>query len=93
MLSRRARRFEDAAYGWRRILELQRCPPAIVREAMEALAVHHEHRVRDLDAARSFARQSLLLDAAPSRRDATQHRLARLNRKLGESGAVHAPLF
>jgi uncharacterized protein YprB with RNaseH-like and TPR domain len=93
MLSRRARRFEDAAYGWRRILELQRCPPAILREAMEALAVHHEHRVRDLDAARTFARQSLLLDAAPSRRDATQHRLARLDRKLGESGAVYAPLF
>ena len=87
------RRFEDAANGWRRILELPRCPPAIVREASEALAVHHEHRLRDLQAARSFARQSLTLQATPSRRQATQHRLARLDRKLGESGPVHAPLF
>jgi len=92
-LSRRERRFEDAANGWRRILELPRCPPAIVREASEALAVHHEHRLRDLQAARSFARQSLTLQATPSRRQATQHRLARLDRKLGESGPVHAALF
>ena len=93
VLARRERRFEDAANGWRRILELPRCPPAIVREASEALAVHHEHRLRDLQAARSFARQSLTLQATPSRRQATQHRLARLDRKLGESGPVHAALF
>jgi len=93
VLSRRERRFEDAANGWRRILELPRCPPAIVREASEALAVHHEHRLRDLQAARSFARQSLTLQATPSRRQATQHRLARLDRKLGEIGPVHAVLF
>ena len=93
VLSRRQRRFEDAATGWRRILDLPRCPPAIVREASEALAIHHEHRLRDLQAARSFARQSLTLQATPSRRQATQHRLARLDRKLGESGPVHAALF
>jgi uncharacterized protein YprB with RNaseH-like and TPR domain len=93
VLSRRERRFEDAANGWRRILELPRCSPAIVREASEALAVHHEHRLRDLQAARSFARQSLTLQATPSRRQATQHRLARLDRKLEESGPVHAALF
>jgi hypothetical protein len=93
VLSRRERRFEDAANGWRRILELRLCPPTILREASEALAVHHEHRLRDLHAARTFARQSLTMQRTPSRRQATEHRLARLDRKLGESGPVHVPLF
>jgi hypothetical protein len=92
VLSRRERRYQDAAEGWRRILELRRCPPAILREASEALAVHHEHRLRDLQAARSFALRSLSVQATASRRDATRHRLARLDRKLGD-GAVPVPLF
>ena len=37
---------------WRELLDIRGCPPAIVREATEALAIHHEHRVRDLPAAR-----------------------------------------
>ncbi len=93
VLSRRERRYTDAAEGWRRILELRRCPPAILREASEALAVHHEHRLRDLAAARSFALRSLSVQAPPSRRDATQHRLARLDRKMGSMTAVPMPLF
>ena len=92
-VSRRERRFEDAAAAWRRILNLPSCPPTILREASEALAIHHEHRVRDLLAARSFALQSLNVRTTPSRREATEHRLARLKRKLGENGAVAAPLF
>jgi hypothetical protein len=92
VLSRRERRYQDAAEGWRCILELRRCPPAILREASEALAVHHEHRLRDLQAARSFALRSLSVQATASRRDATRHRLARLDRKLGD-GAVPVPLF
>jgi uncharacterized protein YprB with RNaseH-like and TPR domain len=83
VLARRQRRFADAADGWRRALELRRCPPHIVREATEALAVHHEHRVRDLAVARQFALQSLPLQSSASRRDAMQHRLARLSRKMG----------
>ena len=93
LLSRRQRRYQDAADGWRRILELRRCPPAILREASEALAVHHEHRLRDLQAARGFALRSLSVHATPSRREATQHRLARLDRKLGDTGGVPASLF
>jgi len=92
-LSRRDRKFADAAHGWRRIIELQSCPSAIQREAAEALAVHHEHRLRDLEAARAFALRSLNVNSTRSRHAATQHRLARLDRKLGESGAVNAPLF
>ena len=74
----------------------RRCAAArrqIAREATEALAVHHEHRLRDLPAARSFALQSLSVQATSSRRDATQHRLARLDRKMGDAGAVPVPLF
>ena len=56
---RRTRRHEEAASCWRALLEIRGCPPAIVREATEALAIHHEHRVRDLPAARLFALQSL----------------------------------
>ena len=54
----------------------------VVREATEALAIHHEHRARDLPAARSFALQSLDCPASRSRRDAVHHRLARLDRKI-----------
>ena len=93
VLSRRERRFADAAAGWRQILGLHRCPPAIVREASEALAVHHEHRLRDLQAARGFALQSLYLNATRSRQEAAQHRLARLDRKLSGPAPVAATLF
>ena len=80
---RRQRRYREAADGWRRILELRRCPPHIAREATEALAVHHEHRLRDPRSARQFALRSLGFDASPSRTHATHYRLARLERKLG----------
>jgi uncharacterized protein len=93
VLSRRERRFDEAATAWRRILNLRRCPEAVLREASEALAVHHEHRVRDLNAARTFALQLLTLQSTRSRHEATQHRLARLDRKLSDASAVTAALF
>lgn len=93
VLSRRERRFADAAAGWRQILDIRRCPPAILREAAEALAVHHEHRLRDLHAARAFALQSLKVNATQPRQDATQHRLARLDRKLTGPVPVTVSLF
>ena len=85
IMCRRQRRYAEAADGWRRILDLRRCPPHIAREATEALAVHHEHRLRDLRSARNFALRSLGFDACPSRQHATKYRLARLERKLTSS--------
>jgi uncharacterized protein YprB with RNaseH-like and TPR domain len=82
VLSRRERQFTDAAHGWRRLLAVPGCPPALRREASEALAVHHEHRLRDLQAARAFALQSLNVSATRARQEATEYRLARLDRKL-----------
>ena len=93
VLARRMRQFDDAASAWRRILELRGCPAAIAREATEALAVHHEHRVRDLRAAQAFALQSMALHQSRSRREAVEHRLARLNRKLGDAASSPMPLF
>jgi len=84
---RRARRHDEAAASWRELAEMRGCPAAIVREATEALAIHHEHRVHDLTLARQFAFGSLAAadGAAPSIAHAVRHRLARLERKLGES--------
>src|SRR5262249_25823136 len=78
----RERKYAAAAACWRRLLETPGCPPLVTREATEALAVHHEHRERDLLAARAFAIRSLEFDAQPAWTRAVHHRLARLERKL-----------
>ena len=96
---RRARRYEEAASAWRRMLDLHPCPPALAREAADALAVHHEHRARELGTARRFALESLSLTTTHSRIEAARHRLARIDRKLGVSAPAPAdvpgpaPLF
>jgi hypothetical protein len=83
IMLRRLRRYEEAAAAWRDLLAAPECSSAYAREASEALAVHHEHRERDLAAARDFALQSLSLRGTAARQQATRHRLARLDRKLG----------
>jgi uncharacterized protein YprB with RNaseH-like and TPR domain len=92
VLARRARQYEESAAAWRRLLDIRRCPPRLAREAAEALAVHHEHRLRDLEAARRFALDSLQFNGSRTRTAAVQHRLARIDRKLGGQ-AASAPLF
>jgi uncharacterized protein YprB with RNaseH-like and TPR domain len=82
MLLRRSRHYEAAADVWQRLLDLGDCPPRLEREAAEALAVHHEHRLRNLVSARHLAVRSLESGATVSRREAIAHRLARLDRKL-----------
>jgi uncharacterized protein YprB with RNaseH-like and TPR domain len=79
---RRARQHADAAACWRRLVEAPGCPPRVVREATEALAVHHEHRERDLETAKTFALRGLDLGSEPVWVDAARYRLARLDRKL-----------
>lgn len=83
VLCRRERDYHAAADAWQRALDLRWCPPRIAREASEALAVHHEHRARDLGAARLFARQALQFNLSTSAARAAAHRLARLDRRLG----------
>jgi uncharacterized protein YprB with RNaseH-like and TPR domain len=93
ILSRRERRHADAAAAWRQMLSMRECPPRWAQEATEALAVHHEHRARDLAAARRFAMQALEFNVTRSRAQAVHHRLARIDRKLGEPSVQSAPLF
>jgi hypothetical protein len=92
VLCRRDRQYEEAAVAWQGLIETQ-CAPQFVREASEALAVHHEHRIRDLETARRFALQTLYLPSTVLRRQAVEHRLARLNRKLSASQAQCVGLF
>lgn len=87
VLCRRAREHKEAAEAWQRLLELPTCPPHVAFEAREALAVHCEHRLRDLRTARQLAVASFTVGASASRARAMHHRVARLDRKLA------SPLF
>jgi uncharacterized protein YprB with RNaseH-like and TPR domain len=98
--ARRARHYEAAAVRWRQVLDVPGCPRQILTEASEALAIHHEHRARDLATARMFALRTLemrTLEAKSLAResrgtawgDAVRHRLARIERKM----VSELPLF
>jgi hypothetical protein len=93
LVARRLRQYDDAAGAWRRILGLPVCPRPIEREASEALAVHLEHRRRDLLSARDFTLRLLDVDESVTRRQAAEYRLARLDRKLESRMMQPALLF
>jgi uncharacterized protein YprB with RNaseH-like and TPR domain len=93
VLLRRLRRFDAAAQAWQRLLDLGDCSPRFQREAAEALAVHHEHRLRSLLSARHLAMQSLQFELTTTRRHATEYRLARLDRKLARMDTGMLALF
>lgn len=85
---RRARRFDDAARCWSALID-HGCSSDAEREAIEALAIHHEHRRRDLESARQFALQNVASakkSAGERWRQTARHRLARIERKMGEAG-------
>ena len=79
---RRTRAHAEAAECWRELLDLADCPGPVAHEAARALAIHHEHRMRDLRAAQAFARHGLERSPGASHANALQHRLNRLERKL-----------
>ena len=91
---RRDKRHEEAASVWRDVMALtepraarrQRDLAALRQFAVEALAIHHEHRDRDLVTARELALFALE-DADDSRADLVRYRLARLDRKLQKTNA------
>jgi hypothetical protein len=82
--ARRQRRYEAAAARWRELLEVPGCPGQLAREATRALAIHHEHRARDLSTAKEFALKGLELEVEAAYGDAARHRLARIERKISE---------
>lgn len=87
LLLGRKRRYAEAADAWRDLWDLSRAwpgmPPALSRRAAEALAVHHEHRVRDLPVARNYALElNVHAQADGRRRENAAHRLNRIDKKL-----------
>jgi uncharacterized protein len=90
---RRERRYAEAANIWRDVLDLTEPRGvrrmtgmrALRRFAAEALAIHHEHRDRDLGSARELALFALEEADADSRvADGMRHRLARLDKKIAK---------
>jgi hypothetical protein len=81
----RQRRHREAAAAWQALLADDRRATdrqtPLARRAAEALAIHHEHRARDLPSATRYAEA---LNGGGSRRQqqALDHRLARLRRKM-----------
>jgi hypothetical protein len=93
-LHRRATRYDAAAAAWQRILDLvphsrRRLTP-LERQAIEALAIHHEHRARDLDRARAFT-EALGATVTGRHKTETDRRLERLSRKLAKERGATPP--
>jgi hypothetical protein len=60
--------------------------------AVQALAIHHEHRERDYEGAKELTLQLLEEQEDGDLRvkaEATRHRIARLNRKLARNNDSH----
>jgi hypothetical protein len=98
---RRERRFDESAAAWERVLAHpdpgRGLLTTLQRRAIEALAIHHEHRARDLDAARRYA-QTLRAEASGPFVAGVEHRLGRIDRKMKaaertKGSPVAAPLL
>jgi len=96
---RREHRFSEAADAWRALIEsteprsvrLHATMAALRQFAVEALAIHHEHRNRNFQAARGLALFALEEVGDDRRADGYRHRLARLDRKIAKK--ENAQLF
>jgi len=85
LVLRRTHRFDEAAACWQELLDMRGCPTIVAREAGEALAIHHEHRLRDFESAKLFALRTLECaqrGKRPGWTQAVHHRVARIDRKL-----------
>ena len=78
--------FDEAAAAWQGVLgsagRAARGDAALERRAAEALAIHHEHRARDLAAREALRGSRSRRDASGRARQDVAHRLGRLDRKL-----------
>ncbi|MGE0041863.1 MAG: ribonuclease H-like domain-containing protein [Vicinamibacterales bacterium] len=82
LLRRRSGRLAEASDAWQRLAALPGCPAALRREAREALAIHHEHRSKDLDEARRLVLAVLADATGTDARAAAAYRLQRIERKM-----------
>jgi len=91
---RRSRRFDEAARCWTALIETG-CSTTVEREAIEALAIHHEHRRRDLASARLFAQRNLDVSRRQPReawKSSARQRLDRIERKIHASAGSRSLL-
>ncbi|BCS35162.1 hypothetical protein TBR22_A43890 [Luteitalea sp. TBR-22] len=91
-LLRRLRRYEEAAGAWRLVLQLGG-RPQVLREAREALAIHHEHRAGQLEEARRHAVAGIEEAIGRGEREQFSRRLERLERKLARGVPATTPLW
>jgi uncharacterized protein len=84
-LLRSQRRYDEAAAHWTELTGLRGCRLGLKHEAEEALAIHFEHRRRDLERAQGWAQRARAAELTRSGLDRLDRRLERLKRKL--SGA------
>jgi hypothetical protein len=80
---RRDARHDEAAAAWHRLLDLSVSHGEPDVEALHALAVHHEHRLKNFDLARTYVQRLFALTADPRLQEALRHRLQRIERKRG----------
>jgi hypothetical protein len=92
VVRRRAGRMADAASAWEALLQVRGCPAGLRREARGALAIHHEHRSRDLQTARTFVLDVLAETPGARWRAEAEYRLRRIERKIAVRGASSASL-
>lgn len=83
-LLRRLRRYDEAVTAWQLVLSLGG-RPQVLREAREALAIHHEHRGGALEEARRHAVAGMEQALGRAEREQFQRRLARVERKLARA--------
>lgn len=89
-IRRRHRRPHEAAQAWQELASLPRCAASLRREAAEALAIHHEHRSKNLDVAKQHALD--LLSDPDANKTRVRHRLDRLERKIARREDARLPL-
>jgi uncharacterized protein YprB with RNaseH-like and TPR domain len=98
LIHRRDARHDDAARAWQGVLEAaggRRSLFQLERAAIEALAIHHEHRAKDPEEAKKYAETMKKQSSGRAAADAA-YRLARLERKLTDEkkgGPKTAPLL
>ncbi|MEO6239513.1 MAG: ribonuclease H-like domain-containing protein [Vicinamibacterales bacterium] len=89
---RRAGRVAAAAAAWQELVKVPGCPTLLRREAREALAIHHEHRSRDLQAARTLVLDALAEGPVSTWRAQAEYRLDRIDRKLARRQTMPLPI-
>ncbi len=91
---RREGRTHEAALAWEELLDLPGIPGTLRHEAREALAIHYEHRAKDLRTARMLVLDALAEHHTEARHRSATYRLQRLERKMSvrSEGGLFAAL-